>query len=102
MKNECLTCKHCGAHKNIKINLKKTDEKDESLELSVRLKNALNSIELNKLIDDPNWQVREEVAKQGYGLNILIDDKNEFVRQAAGKKINNICKELNIECKIQF
>jgi hypothetical protein len=38
------------------------------------------------LIDDKKWQVRCEVARQGYGLERLIDDKNWFVRREVARQ----------------
>ena len=35
---------------------------------------------LEELVNDENWRVRIEVAKQGYGLDILVNDKDCDVR----------------------
>ena len=37
---------------------------------------------LDRLIEDPSWFVREEVALHGYGLDRLIDDESLTVRAA--------------------
>ena len=41
---------------------------------------------LDKLINDPNPNVRAAVAKQGYGLNKLINDEDLFVRTTVAEK----------------
>ena len=38
-----------------------------------------------KLWPYPNWYVRKQVAKQGYGLGLLIDDPDEDVRVEVAK-----------------
>lgn len=38
---------------------------------------------LDKLIVDPAWEVKFEVAGKGYGLNVLINDADELVRNKA-------------------
>ena len=35
---------------------------------------------LNKLVNDKNWFVRLELARQGYGLDKLVNDEDESVR----------------------
>ncbi len=37
------------------------------------------------LINDKSWNVREEVAKQGYGLVILVNDDSSLVRWEVAK-----------------
>ena len=38
-------------------------------------------------VDDEDWRVREEVAKQGYGLERLIDDDEDWrVRRAVAEQ----------------
>ena len=38
------------------------------------------------LADDENWQVRAEVARQGYALDKLVDDEDWHVREAVAKQ----------------
>ena len=40
---------------------------------------------IDKLVNDKDWEVREEVAKQGYGLDKLINDKDWIVREEVAK-----------------
>lgn len=44
---------------------------------------AQKGYELEKLVEDPEWEVRFEVAGKGYGLNVLIHDPDESVRDKA-------------------
>ena len=41
---------------------------------------------LDILVNDDYWRVRKEVAKQGYGLDILVNDENEDVRKEVAKQ----------------
>ena len=52
---------------------------------------------INVLINDEDYRIRQEIAKQGYGLNILINDSNLWIR----KTVIKYCKEHidNEECK---
>lgn len=43
---------------------------------------AKRKYRLNILINDPHWKVRSTVAEQNYGLEILINDPHWCVRQA--------------------
>lgn len=42
-----------------------------------------SNIELDVLVDSDDWEVRQKVARQGYGLNKLINDEDYDVRDAA-------------------
>ena len=42
---------------------------------------------IEDLINDEDWHVRSEVAKQGYGLDRLVNDKHDFVRREATRQL---------------
>lgn len=54
---------------------------------------------LDKFVNDEDIWVREEVAKYGYGLDILIHDEFEDVRQAVAKHGYGLDKLINDEDK---
>ena len=54
-------------------------------EWSVRLEVARQGYGLDKLVNDEEWSVRIEVAKHGYGLDILINDEDWSVRYEVAK-----------------
>lgn len=47
---------------------------------------ASHALCLDKLINDENWLVRKEVAKQSYGLDILVNDENWLVRRVVAEQ----------------
>ena len=52
---------------------------------NVRREVAIQGYCLDKLINDKHWYVRCEVAKQGYGLDKLVNDKVWIVRREVAK-----------------
>ena len=52
----------------------------------IRLEVAKQGYGLDKLINDEHWFVREEVARQGYCLDILINDKDWHVRKEVARQ----------------
>lgn len=43
---------------------------------------AMEGLGLDRLVNDPEWQVREEVANRGYALDVLAGDEHPLVRAA--------------------
>lgn len=58
----------------------------DSAEPMHRIHAAEQRLGLDKLIDDPDWTVREAVAYAGYGLDKLAHDPDFAVRQVVAKK----------------
>ena len=56
------------------------DELINDIKYDVRQEVARYGYGLDRLINDKNWRVRQEVARYGYGLDRLINDKNWCVR----------------------
>ena len=64
---------------------------DKYCSSKIKLIREISKEEINKyiednldiLINDPNPNVREAVAKKGYGLDKLINDEYEYVRERA-------------------
>ena len=52
----------------------------------VRLEVAKQGQSLDELVYDEDFYVRKEVAKQGYGLDILMSDKASAVREQVAKQ----------------
>lgn len=42
---------------------------------------AEHGLALDKLMNDPIWEVRRAVAERGYGLDVLVNDEVEWVRR---------------------
>lgn len=62
----------------------------------VRAALAKYGIELEKLVNDPSYHVRCEVAENGYALDKLIDDDNREVRAAVvrqGYRLDKLIKD---------
>ena len=66
-------------------------------------------ISLKELVDDPNWFVRKQVAKQGYGLGLLVNDPDEDVRVEVAKHVfglntlkNDESQYVQAEAKLQL
>lgn len=57
--------------------------KEDICKLSITEKFNLikNNQYLDIFIDDPDCNVRAQVARKGYGLHILVHDKNDWVRR---------------------
>ncbi|WP_097005311.1 hypothetical protein [Lacrimispora amygdalina] len=55
----------------------------KSKKVYTRMYCAFMGYELEKLLYDDNWRVRNEVAKKGYCLDVLINDKNNTVKKTA-------------------
>ena len=56
-------------------------------EYEVRYEVARQGYGLDILVNDKDWYVRREVARQGYGLDILVNDKDWRVRYEAQKQL---------------
>ena len=52
---------------------------------------------LEKLVNDEDWFVRREVAKQGYGLDKLVNDEYLFVRLEVARQGYGLDKLVNDE-----
>ena len=50
---------------------------------------------IDKLVNDKDWEVREEVVKYGYGLDILINDDKNDVRLEVAKQGYGLDKLIN-------
>ncbi len=42
--------------------------------------------EKDKLVNSEDWEIRETIAKQGYGLDVLVNDENLWVRAAVARQ----------------
>ena len=51
-----------------------------------------NNNNLEELINDKDWEVRVEVAKQGYGLDKLINDESWRVRDISREMLSKLNK----------
>ena len=47
---------------------------------------AMEGLGLDRLVSDPEWQVREEVANRGYALDVLAGDEHPLVRAAVASQ----------------
>lgn len=59
------------------------DERVDSVYAGNRIQMAIQGYGLDKLVNDEDRDVREEVARQGYGLDILVNDSDDYVRVIA-------------------
>ena len=59
------------------------DELVNDKDYNIRCEVARQRYGLDILVNDKDIDVRKEVARQGYGLDILVNDKNEDVRLEA-------------------
>ena len=59
----------------------------------VRREVARQGYGLDKLVNDKGWSVRREVVKQGYGLIRLSFDKDKFIKNEARTKLCLYIKE---------
>ena len=78
--------------KYIKDNL---DDLVNDEDYDVRSEVARQGYGLDILVNDDDWVVRREVAKQGYGLDILINDKDYDVRKEVAKQGYGLDKLVN-------
>ena len=78
--------------KYIKDNLYKLVNDEEWY---VRREVAKQGYGLDKLVNDEHWFVREEVASQGYGLDKLINDKDWYVRREVARHGYRLDKLVN-------
>ncbi len=63
-------------------------EIDEHQEIAFKLKyKTFTDNELNSWINNDDWEVRYEVASQGYALHTLINDKDWWVREVAENQL---------------
>ena len=57
----------------------------------MKMKNNNNN-NLEELINDKDWTVRKEVAKQGYGLDKLINDESWRVKDISREMLSKLNK----------
>ena len=86
-------CKRVENSKISEIDKIKNLKTDDKIEL-IRSENVDNEI-LDVLVNDKDWFVRRDVARQGYGLDKLVNDENWDVRVAVAEQGYGLDKLVN-------